>query len=213
MRYETLLLTLLVLSGCSARQEQSERHDSRPPTVSEQRSSPAASYEVHEWGLLRAAPGDVLEVGAIAPPSRVEPIAIDKPVLYFHASGQVRLESVRVEAVGGNVREHWPLTASQAFPSSLEWRDLMLDRNEPAGGPRCTNAFPSASERPCSDLPAGELCESTGLAAVVSTSATCVRHADTLRPFLFYRSRSTTFSAAKNAPVPARMSMAAIERP
>ena len=39
----------------------------------------AAPYEVHEWGLVRAEPGDVLNAGVVAPPVYVEATA-DKPI-------------------------------------------------------------------------------------------------------------------------------------
>jgi hypothetical protein len=149
---------------------------------------------VHEWGLLRAVPGDVLEVGAISPPGIIEPMAVDKPVLYFHAPASVKLDSVRVEAVGGTVREHWPLTKSETFPVSIEWTDLTLDAPNIAGSGRCAGAFPSATERPCSDLPRGEECESLQLGTVIAPSATCIQSGAVGLPFLFYRSRTSTFT-------------------
>lgn len=196
MRYVYLSLISVVVIGCSSRQESPEGSDPILPDAAAEQTSGAvtAAYEVHEWGLLRAGVGDVLEVGAISPPGTTELLVVDKPVLYFHATAPVHLERVRVEAVGGSVREHWPLTTSEAFPSSIEWSDFTLDATEAAGGDRCAGAFPSASEPPCSDLPGGELCESLELGTVISPSATCLQSGATRLPFLFYRSRTATFA-------------------
>lgn len=186
----------MVIVGCSSRQEGSERSDSTPrdTAVAQINETATAPYEVHEWGLLRAGARDVLEIGAISPQGFTEPLAVDKPVLYFHATASVRLERVRVDAVGGTVREHWPLTTSTAFPASIEWSDLALDAANAAGSDRCTGAFPSASERPCSELPGGEQCESLELGTVISRSATCLQSGAKRLPFLFYRSRTSTFT-------------------
>jgi hypothetical protein len=71
-----------------------------PPVETPTVEAPPARCEVHEWGLLRAGAGDVLEVGPTTPRAVfVEPMAVDNPVLYFDelASGPLRLERVRVE--------------------------------------------------------------------------------------------------------------------
>jgi hypothetical protein len=191
------LLPLLVL-GCGGRQETpapAPAGRGGAPAATPTSGTEAAPYEVHEWGLLRAGAGDVLEAGAISPPGRYAmPIAVDKPVLYFHATAPVQLEQVRVEAIGGAIREHWPLATSAVFPASLVWRGLQLDPADAAGGARCAGVFPSPSARPCADLARGEECESRGLAAVVSPSATCVLSDGARSPFLFYRSRTSTFT-------------------
>ena len=163
------------------------------PRVAQPTAS-TAPYEVHEWGLLRAAAGDVLEVGAVAPPGVVEVMVVDKPVLYFHASAPVQVERVRVEAVGGAIREHWPLTTASPFPTAIEWRGMALDLAESAGGAACAGSYPAISARPCTDLARGEECESAGLAPLVSTSATCLQASASRLPFLFYRSRTSTFT-------------------
>lgn len=184
-------LVALAVVGCGGRQESGapEAVTARAP------SGAAAPYEVHEWGLLRAIPGDALEAGAIAPPGYVEALTVDKPVLYFHASGPVQIERVRVEAVGGTIREHWPVTGgSAAFPATIAWTGLSLDAAQSAGGAGCGGVFPGAAAPPCSALPPGEGCESATLATVVSPSATCLHSGETQLPFLFYRSRTTTFT-------------------
>lgn len=188
-------LVCLSFFGCGGRQEPSGAAPASPIATPAAPAGGTAAYEVHEWGLLRAGAGDVLDVGAVAPPgTEVEPMAVDKPVLYFHASSPVRLERVRVEAIGGAIREHWPLAAGAVFPSFVEWNALALGEAHTAGGASCSGVFPSASARPCSDLASGEECESAGLGTLLSTSATCVESGATRLPFLFYRSRTSTFT-------------------
>ncbi len=191
MRRTLFGLLSIAIVGCGGRQESPVP---APETAGEQPSAPTAPYEVHEWGLLRAIPGDTLEAGAIAPPGFVETLTVDKPVLYFHASAPVRLARVHVEAVGGTIREHWPVTESATFPSSVDWTGLTLDASQHAGGATCRGAFPGVSAPPCNALPGGEACESAQLAEVVSPTATCLQSGDTQLPFLFYRSRTTTFT-------------------
>jgi len=193
MRRTLFGLVSLAIVGCGGRQEMAA-----PETAT--RSAPSgatAPYEVHEWGLLRAIPGDALEAGAIAPPGFVEALSVDKPVLYFHASAPVQLERVHVEAVGGTIREHWPMTSAATgapFPAAIDWTGLSLDAAQSAGGARCAGAFPGLAAPPCSALPPGEGCESAQLATAVSPSATCLQSGDTQLTFLFYRSRTATFT-------------------
>jgi hypothetical protein len=148
---------------------------------------------------MRAAPRDTIDAGAVAPPVQVVPLTVDKPVLYFHATAQVAIASVRVEAVGGAIREHWPVTSEKPFPSAVVWRDLMLDPARRVGDAGCGAArFPGAAERPCSELEPGELCESAQLAGLAAPDATCLASPSEAKgatfPFLFYRSRSQTFT-------------------
>ena len=190
MRRTLFGILSLAIVGCGGRQD-----TIAPGTVAPRALSGAtAPYEVHEWGLLRAIPGDTLEAGAISPAGSVEAMTVDKPVLYFHASAPVQLERVHVEAVGGTIREHWPVTPGAAFPTSVDWSTLTLDAARRAGGASCAAVFPSASALPCSALPQGEECESAQLATVVSPSATCLQSGAAHLPFLFYRARTTTFT-------------------
>ncbi|MCC7542012.1 MAG: hypothetical protein IT379_37680, partial [Deltaproteobacteria bacterium] len=164
------------------------------PAASVARSA-AGTYEVHEWGLMRAGAGDALDVHTLGPPVPIEPSVVEKPVLYFHADGHVRIARVEVSAVGGSVREHWPVV-SASVAESVAWRGLTLDPSRRAATPACPMPrLPSAAEPPCSSLAPGEACEASGLAAVVAAGATCVvRDGDATSPFLFYRSRTRTFS-------------------
>lgn len=149
-------------------------------------------YEVHEWGLMRAGAGDVLEVGAVAPPVVREPLVVDKPILYFHAGSSMQVARVEVHA-SGDVREHWPLTA-RGMPRSIVWRGVSLDASRRAGSTACPpGAYPSATEAPCDGLARGELCESSSLGPLAA-QATCLRLGAGTHPFLFYRSRTRAFT-------------------
>lgn len=152
----------------------------------------AQQYEVHEWGLMRQGPNDVLDVGAVAPPVRSEPLVVDKPVLYFHSGSPMQLARVEVHA-SGDIIEHWPLTAS-GTPRVVAWRGVGLDTARRAGTPACAGSgYPSATEPPCTNLARGETCESIGLGPLAAL-ATCVQVGGTTHPFLFYRSRTRAFT-------------------
>lgn len=154
--------------------------------------SPAepSHYAVHEWGLVRAGAGDTLVVGALGPPAPpTDLIAVEKPVLYFHldGAGPLELASVRVEALGGAIVEHWPHTGAAATPppASVAWTHLRLEPGT------CALVPPTGAERPCSDLDAGEVCESAALAPAATTDGACLRGAHGAAPLLFYRSTAT----------------------
>jgi hypothetical protein len=164
---------ILLVAGCGAQ--------NNAPTE----PARAGSYEVHEWGLVRALPGDSLSAGAIAPPLRVEPIAVDKPVLYFHAEAPLRLSAVRVDAQGGSLVEAWPLATLGA---SIAWRDIEIDP-----GAQCQpSPLPSASDPACAHAP-GQ-CEIPSLGTVRATDAACLRTAGATDSLLFYRAVSRAFT-------------------
>ncbi|MCB9603667.1 MAG: hypothetical protein H6720_25390 [Sandaracinus sp.] len=150
----------------------------------------AGTFSVHEWGLLRGGAGDVLEVGAVPPATLVEPIAVDKPLLYFHATGgPVRLREATVDALDGSIREHWPVVAD-ATPTRVTWRDLALDPSRVVVPGRCEPVFPTRTQPPCDRLAPGEACETAELAPLRAEGSTCLDEA----PFLFYRSRTRSFT-------------------
>jgi hypothetical protein len=153
-------------------------------------ASPAA-YDVHEWGLMRALPGDVLSAGAIGPPRPVMALSVDKPVLYFHADGSLTLRTVELDAGGGAIVEVWPdplLRTAEA--SRLTWRDVAL---EPTG--ECApSPLPTLGDPPCALLPAGEMCEVASLGIVRVPGVACVRTAGVVDSLLFYRARTRAFT-------------------
>lgn len=180
----------ILLGGCGA--HAATGSGAAPPSVSAE-TAPAASsvplddLEVHEWGLIRAEAGDVLRVGAVAPPVTFAPIVMEKPVLYFHAGRALTLRSVSVRIEGGHVAETWPFVPMGA---EARWSDVTIDP-----GADCTpTPLPSATDAPCAALPAGEACESPGLAVVRTTDAACVSTGGATERFLFYRAQVERFT-------------------
>ncbi len=137
---------------------------------------------------MRAEAGDVLRVGAIAPPVTTQVLSVDKPVLYFHASAPLTLASVTVQMpAGGRIAEVWPLVA---FGETARWEDVALD---PTG--TCTpSPLPTASDAPCAQLGPRDQCESAMLGVVRTTDAACVSVGAATERFLFYRAAATRFT-------------------
>jgi hypothetical protein len=202
LRGSSLLLSMLLVScgfaacGGPAASAPGPASSSIEPAA----SASAGTYELHEWGLLRGGPGDVLEVGTFAPPLQVEPMVVEKPVLYFHGHGTapIELSAASVEAVEGTIREHWPLAAprvGEVEPARISWAPLTL-RPE-----RCALLLPADRASACSALPADEVCESLSLARTVTDDAWCVETASGPSPLLFYRSTSRGLAAPLTASV------------
>lgn len=150
----------------------------------------AGAYDVHEWGLMRALPGDVLSAGAIAPPRRIEPMTVDKPVLYFHADAPLTLSTVNVDASGGAIAEVWPEPPRTGEAWHVTWRDVALDPT----GACAPSALPLLTDPTCTSLPAGELCEVASLGVVRVPGVACVRTAGVVDSLLFYRARTSSFT-------------------
>lgn len=176
-----VIATVLVGCACGAPAAEAPAPTPPPPT-----HVAAPDYEVHEWGLVRGEAGDVLQIGAIAPPIIAMPMVVLKPVLYFHASAPFTLSSVRVAAsAGGQIVEAWPLVP---LGDHVEWTSVAID----PGGACTPSALPTPADPPCTSL-GGGFCEVAGL-AIARTEASCVRVGDTTERFLFYRGRSTTLT-------------------
>jgi hypothetical protein len=142
----------------------------------------SADYEVHEWGLVRGDVSDTLQYGVRAP---MVVMAIDKPVLYFHAPTAMTLRSVSVEArSGGTLLETWPVAHSG---STARWENVAIDPSGPCEPTR----LPGRSEPPCVGL---DVCESMTLGTVRVADADCVRVGSSMDRFLFYRGRASTFT-------------------
>jgi hypothetical protein len=180
MRIVPASLILLVSCTCGAPATTTGSGPTTPPT------SGTTGYEVHEWGLVRAGPGDVLEAGAVGPGVTIMPMVAEKPVLYFHVTGgPIDLSVARVEAVQGEIREHWPLAAppvGAADPAVVSWAPLTLRAGT------CALSVPAARAEACAHLHVEEACESLSLARTVSADADCVETASGPSPLLFYRS-------------------------
>jgi hypothetical protein len=182
----TTLLLALLLAGCSC----GGPAPASPPSRSD-------AYSVHEWGLVRAGPGDTLAVGMLGSTEDLVGF-VEKPVLYFHTSGSmpVAVTTARVTAIDGEIREHWPWTGDRwaPMPTTVTWGPLTI------GNEHCGLAIPVVeSALPCAALPPGEDCESLELARAVTEDAACVRFGALASPFLFYRSTSRGLSVPVRA--------------
>jgi hypothetical protein len=142
--------------------------------------APVASYEVHEWGLVR---GDVRDRVYLAGPHRApEPMPLAKPVLYFHRDGEGPLAlDVEVTLSSGRVVEHWPFVGATAGPT-LAWRGVTLAEGSCVGA-----RYPSVGEAPCDAAGAGLDCESLALRDVETHDADCLSFAGASWNHLFYR--------------------------
>jgi hypothetical protein len=139
-----------------------------------------ASYEVHEWGLVR---GDVLDrVHLSGPRHAPELMPLAKPVLYFHRDGDGPLSiDVEVTLASGRVVEHWPFVGPTPG-TSLAWRGVTLTEGHCAGA-----RYPATGEAPCDASGAGLDCESLELRTVESSDAHCLGLAGASWNHLFYR--------------------------
>lgn len=180
MRRSSIALSILLAAcGSAAPSQEAPEHAQNP-------SESQVAYDVHEWGLVRAAEGDVLDIGAIGPPLRAMPLAVDKPVLYFHPEAALHLRSVVVRASGGEIVEAWPLP--ERSRERIVWRDVAID---PSGA--CEpSPLPMASDPACAGVPG--VCETPSLATVRAPGSACVRVAGATDSFLFYRARSRAYT-------------------
>jgi len=142
-------------------------------------AAPAApTFEVHEWGLVRGGVNDAIIVGATVPTAM--PMAVAKPVLYFHLSSDAPLEVHVVARMGegGTIAESWPLAA---LPNAraAEWH-ARVRRGSCHHG-----RLPSLAEPPCSGRADG--CEANTLDTVESDDADCVTVGEQAANHLFYR--------------------------
>jgi hypothetical protein len=175
-------VVLASLLGCACGAQPAA---STSTTTTASSSTTPADYEVHEWGLVRAEPGDVLRAGAIAPPVSTQPMVVLKPVLYFHAPSPLTLDSVVVRAApGASLTEVWPLAP---FDTTVRWENVVLDPN----GACEPSALPTATDPPCATLTPGDLCEASSLAVARTSDGACVTVGASVDRFLFYRARVT----------------------
>lgn len=185
-----LALAAILASACASSRPVENPEDVGGPTPTARPSDPrpaGAPYEVHEWGLVRQDVGDVLNTGAIAPPS-YEPMIMDKPVLYFHAPSPMEIRRVSVHAPNGTILETWP--AAKGGDGDVSW--MNVDLGTPSD---ClVSPLPKRGDPACALLPPDAECESTQLAIVRTEDAVCVRSGETTDRFLFYRARTDLFA-------------------
>ena len=146
------------------------------------------TYDVHEWGLVRADQGDTVRIGAVAPELPV--LDMDKPVLYFRADAPLTLRRVSITAPGGSILETWPLAERGIDKQSAGWSSISLDPFSPCK----SSLLPRKTDPPCAALRPGDQCEAPELAVVRSVDSSCVRVGDKLETFLFYRVATKTLT-------------------
>lgn len=182
-------IALLVASGCaSARPTEEIPVETASPTA-ERTSGPrsTAGYEVHEWGLVRADVGDVLNTGAV-PPMDPQLMIMDKPVLYFHAASPMVVRNVAVHTPHGSILETWPMASGEGADAS--WLDVELGPSSDC----IVSRLPQRADPACARLAPTADCESTMLGIVRTEDASCVHAAGTTDRFLFYRARTEVFA-------------------
>ena len=150
-----LLLGLVV--GCGGPQESTGAARTPPP-----------DYELHEWGVITtSASGTLVTAG----PHIDEPqIAVEKPVLYFHAREPVSVQLEVLPGVGYEAREHYPPT------HGLHWSMTIVP-----DGCAAAHAYP----RQCAATDG--ICEVRELARYETRDAACLQVGDARLPLLFYR--------------------------
>lgn len=186
----SLAIAAILGSGCASSRPVEDPQDVGGPAPTARPGDPrpaGAPYEVHEWGLVRADVGDVLNTGAIAPPS-YEPMIMDKPLLYFHAASPMELRRVSVHAPNGTILETWP--AATGGEGDIAWMNVALG----TAADCLVSPLPKRADPACARLPSDAECESTQLAIVRTEDAACVRSGETTERFLFYRARTDVFA-------------------
>lgn len=173
-------LALVVLGACSACGASGPEPDTAPAEPVRPPPPPEpASYEVHEWGLIRGTMSDQVMLSG---PHRDEiPVPIAKPVLYFHRAGAGALTvEVGVTIANGRLVEHWPL--GEAREDGLTWRGVSVEEGACAG-----SRYPTDAEPPCDAVHAPDACEAVTLATVETDDASCLRLGGDAFAHLFYR--------------------------
>lgn len=168
------LFALSACSACGASSAPETPLTPEPPVAPE-----VASYEVHEWGLIR---GTMLDQVMLSGP-HVDPVPVPvaKPVLYFHRAGVGALRvDVGVTIPNGRIVEHWPLVPGAAEP--LAWRGVEIADGNCAG-----SSYPSLGQPPCDAIHPSDACEAAGLATVETPDGACVRYGGAAFDHLFYR--------------------------
>ncbi|MBX7191101.1 MAG: hypothetical protein K1X94_03535 [Sandaracinaceae bacterium] len=183
MRHAVLPLLVLWLAGCASceRPMPTSTHGQTPlraPVIAP--ALPLASYELHEWGLVR---GNLADHVVLSGPRRAPtPIPIAKPVLYVHRRGEGPLSlDVEVTLSSGAMVEHWPLV-SGASGDSLAWRGVSVE-----AGHCASVRYPSLGEAPCNTLTGADGCEAAELATVETNDGDCLVYGGERWASLFYR--------------------------
>jgi hypothetical protein len=137
---------------------------------------------------------------AIAPPPsarnrpnfpliRLQPVTVDKPVLYAHldeGTAEITFRARVAMPAGGVLVEHWPERTLDA-EGTVTWAGVRAHRGE------CrARRYPTLTESPCNGL---EGCEASTLARYETSDGACLTAMDRDYDHLFYRGQLATFDA------------------
>ncbi len=154
-------------------------------------SAAAASFDVHEWGVVDVPAAGAAEVGA-GPgqpnlfPDDLRPVR--KPVLYFHVDpgGAPPTIDVAARIPGGSLIEHWPASgdwsATSITADGVSWRGLTLGA---CTRPAAVMRSPAREAAVCG-APDG-YCEVNDLAGYETADASCAHAGGFEARLLFYR--------------------------
>ncbi|MBK8411733.1 MAG: hypothetical protein IPL19_27645 [Sandaracinaceae bacterium] len=131
------------------------------------------AFEIHEWGVITtSSAGTVVSAG---PPGAPVPLmAVEKPVLYLHASAPLAVQLEVLVGAGFSVPEHYPPS------NNMHWSVQAT----PGACPE-RHAYPSACASP------DGVCEVPELPRYETTDAACLRVGEHQLPLLFYRLGAT----------------------
>jgi len=216
MRTAALTLTFLALLGCD--EEPTETLDRPPDEAPEEppeRETPLV--ELHEWGLISERLGGTRSAVTRAPRPTLDELLGDvegvglgetfgsgglgltgigrgggRPVLYAHLADGVEEHTfdVRVDVVGGNGVEHWPLVGGEVgMRASIPWVGVRAHR----GG--CgARSYPAVGDEACETE--DDFCEAALGAENETIDGACLEYRGASYDHLFYR------AAMSQAPLP-----------
>lgn len=173
-------LSLALLFGCNTHAQ----------TTTEE-ASIGASYEVHEWGLVRfhGGQGEPATSGhnyrAPWPMDMAQPA---KPLIYFHpleGFDPATTIDAEIAILGGSVREVWP-TSMMPQGERFTWSDIQITPNAPCGA----EYVPSLDGFPCTGLLDGGVCETAEMHAYLQPVPHCLSVGGQPSPVLLYNGYS-----------------------
>jgi hypothetical protein len=172
-----------------------------------------ADMELHEWGLIRYQAEQAAVVRSSActdeqppkpadgkpkkrnpiPKVKLDPVTVDKPVIYFHPGPSFDdsiLLDVEVGMNDGVVREIWPTPEAGAQPthgSRYLWKGVQVLR----GGCDASSA-PKTDGAACQNLGDTMSCEASELPTWLDSAPSCMLAHGVRTPVLLYNTRAAT---------------------
>lgn len=216
------LVSLLVCTGACDEDDPPPAAPTEPEPPPEQPlEPPGPQLELHEWGLVseRAGTGrgafshshgrvrlvdllgDLSDAPALGESFGTGGLGLTgigrgggKPVIYAHLPEGVdeHTFSLRVQVVGGNVVEHWPLVGEPGPVPTVTWTQVRAHR-----GTCAARVYPGADDPACQTE--DEFCEAKHGAENETDDGACLEVGGASFDHLFYR------AAMSDAPLPLRI--------